>query len=110
MVNATTSAYGAIGTQGFGWGITLFVFLAVIGTIFLLSKNFRQFVYGAVVSLFLLINYKLSRWIGVEAGSSNFAPLKWTIYIIGFVVVSIVIGKFVQKLKFIKKLESGINE
>jgi len=88
--------------------ITLVLFISAI--IFLLSKNFRQFIYGAVVSGVLILNYKFSRWIVVSAVENNFEPLKWVGYISGFIIVSIVIGRSLQKLKIVKKLEKALTE
>lgn len=111
-MNATTNGLSTMAsvTPTFGWLITLAIFLGVLGVIFLLSKNFRQFIYGAVISGILLINFKFSRWIGVSAVESNFEPLKWTSYIIGFIVGSIIIGRLIQRFKFVKKLEKELTK
>lgn len=110
VMNTTTDSLSAVASvsPAFGWLITLAIFLGVLGVIFLLSKNFRRFIYGAVVSGILLINFKFSRWIGVSAVESNFEPLKWTGYIIGFIVGSIIIGRLLQKLKFVRNLEKKL--
>jgi len=110
-MNVTTNINGmASVTPAFGWLITLGIFVLTLVIIFLLSKNFRQFIYGAIISTILLLNYKLSRWIGVSTVENNFAPLKWTGYITGFIVVSIIIGRLVQKLGFIKNLERTLTK
>lgn len=110
VMNATTNSLSAMVTPAFGWLITLAVFLGTLGVIFLLSKNFRQFIYGAVVSGVLLIVFKFSRYVGVSSVESNFEPLKWTGYIIGFILGSIIIGRLLQRLKFVKKLEKDLTK
>lgn len=109
-MNATTSALNSIGTVSSqtGWGVTVSIFLVIFTTIFWLSKNFRQFIYGAVISGILLINYKFSRWVGVSTVENNFKPLESTLFVIGFILSSIIIGKVLLKLKSFKKLEKKI--
>lgn len=114
LQNATTNINGmdAINTisPAFGWLITIVIFFITIGIIFLLSKNIRQFFYGSIVTTFLLINYKFSRWVGVSTMNNDYTTLKWTCYVIGFIIVSIILGRLAQKLPFIKKLEEKIND
>lgn len=112
IINTTTDSLSTMAsvTPALSWLITLFIFLGALGLIFLLSKNFRQFIYGAVVSGILLINFKFSRWIGISAVESNFEPLKWTCYIVGFIVGSIIIGRLIQKFNFVKKLEKELKK
>ena len=111
-MNATTNNLNAMASvsPAFSWLITLGIFVLTLGIIFLLSKNFRQFIYGAIISTVLLLNYKFSRWIGVSTIKNNFAPLKWTGYITSFIIVSIIIGRLVQKLGFVKNLEKTLTE
>jgi len=110
-MNATTNLnMMASVAPSFGWLITLIIFLSVLGVVFLLSKNFRQFLYGAVVSGILLLNFKFSRWIGVSAVENNFEPLKWVGYTIGFIVSSIIVGRLIQRLKFVKRWEKELTK
>jgi len=97
-----------MGAEANSWLITIIVFFAVLFTIFFLSKNFRRFLYGAVVTGFLLIVYHFSRWIGLSTVRGDIGPVKWTGYVIGFILVSILLGKFVQKTKFVKNLEKKL--
>lgn len=112
VMNATINGLNTMANVApiLGWSITLAMFFGVLGVIFLLSKNIRQFIYGSVVSGVLLINFKFSRWIGVSAAESNFEPLKWVSYIIGFIVCSIIIGRLLQKLKVVRNLEKKLAE
>jgi hypothetical protein len=105
--NATTSALSSMG-GGFSWVLTILIFLGILLTLLLFSKNIRQFFYGAIVSGSLTGIYFLSHWIGFSATKNNLNPLKWAVYIMGFIVVSIFVGKLLQKLKFIKNLEKQL--
>jgi hypothetical protein len=91
-----------------GWMITFGIFIGVLVTIFLLSKNFRQFMYGAFISTVVLINFKFSRWVGKSAFESNFEPLKWVGYIAGFIILSIGLGHIFLRTKWGKNLEKKI--
>jgi len=98
----------AIGIIDVGWMTTIIVFVIVIITIFLISKNIRKIIYGGIISGIILINYKFSRWIGNATIENNYEPIKWFFYVIGFIIVSIIIGFFVQKLKFIQDFEKKL--
>jgi hypothetical protein len=88
------------------WAITTIVFFVILSTLFVLSKNFRHFLYGAVIITVLTVVYKISRYIGVStAVEHNYIPIKWFIYIVLFIVISIVIGKIITKLPIVKRWE-----
>ena len=110
--NITGSAISGLSsvTPGVGLVITIAVFVSVIIVLFLLSKNVRQFMYGAVVSGFLIMNYMFSRQIGQSAVDGNMKPLKWVSCIIGFIIGSIIIGRLIQRLKFVKRWEKEIEK
>lgn len=97
-------------SSGFGWLTTAAIFGVVLLTLFILSKNFRQFICGSVVTGVLLINFKFSRWVGVSTIEDNFRPIKWTAYVIGFVMLSIIIGRILAKFKWFKNLEESFKE
>jgi len=97
-------------TPAFGWAITTAIFIGILGIIYILSKNFRQFLYGAVISTILLINYNISRFVGVTATEGDWIPLKTIGKVIAFIVVSVVIGKWIQKFNWVKKLEEKVSE
>ena len=101
----TTAINNLQTASSFTWPITIIIFLATLAIIFLLSKNIRQFFYGAIISGVFILNYKFSRWIGTSAGNNNYNPLKWFCYIVLFIIISIVVGRLSQKLKFVKKIE-----
>ena len=107
-LNMTTSAINSLGDwSSMGWMITIIVFLCSVIFLFLIFRNFRRVCYGSGVSGASLILYKFSRWIGVSTEEGNYTPLTWLGYIFGFIVVSIIIGKFIEKFKFIKKIEKS---
>lgn len=106
--NITTSAMASIPAEGMGWLVTVIVFVVIVGTLFLLSKNFRRFLYGAVVSVAGLLIYWLSRMIGISAGEHDYVPLSVFGFIVGFIVVSIGLGYFLQKTKWVQKLEKDM--
>lgn len=59
------------------------------------------------MSGFLLIDYFLSRWIGTSASAGNTEPLKWAAVVVGFIIISVIIGKFLERTAFIKKFEKN---
>jgi len=96
---------------GLSWLVTIVIFLAVCLIIFLLSKNFRQFCIGSVIVGVSLGIYRFSRWIGVEtAVKHNYLPIRWFCYVTGFIVIAIIIGRLVEKTRFMKNLEKAIKE
>lgn len=107
QVNATVNAVESMGDfAGYSGVATGVVFIAIIIMIFILSKNIRQFFLGAVVTGITFGIYKLSRWMGVSAAvEHNYKPITWFGYIVGFIVVSIIVGRILQKMSFMKKLE-----
>jgi hypothetical protein len=86
------------------------IFVGVLIMIFLLSKNFRQFVYGGVITGLMLINFIFSRWVGKSAVENNFEPLKWVGSIMGFIILSIGLGHIFLRTKWGKKLEKKIEK
>lgn len=100
-LNSTVNGLNQVGDAS-GWLITVLVFLLVVVTIYLLSKNFRQFIHGAIVAGSLFAVYSFSRWIGKSYGAGNYEPLIWTGKVIGFILVSIGIGKMIDKLNLFK--------
>ena len=111
-LNSTINAVGTMGIGnivGWGWTITIIVFVVTIGMLYIFSKNFRQFLYGSIFTAGGLLIYSFSRWIGKSTAiEHNYIPIKWFGYIIGFIIISIIIGKIIQKLPFIKKFEKDL--
>ena len=87
VVNGTTSALYSLGS---------------------LFKNFRRTAYGSVISGFLLVVYKISRWIGISTQEQNYVPMRWFVYIVGFIVLSWIIGTILDKTKIIDKIEGKL--
>ena len=112
QIQNTTMALSELpNATSLGWIITIVIFAAILLTLFLLSKNLRRFFYGAVVTVILFIVYKISRWIGVATAIENdYDPIRWFGYIVGFIIISIIIGWFLQKTKLIKKIEENFEE
>jgi len=109
-VNSTISTVSALSDLGGNsWVITVIVFLGIIFTIFFVSKNFRQFIYGAFITIILYGIYSLSRWIGVSTSNQNFEPIKWAGYIAGFILLSILVGKIFDKTGLADKFENSID-
>lgn len=108
--NATSASLSAdiISASNLGWVVTIGIFLGTFVTIFLLSRNVRQFIYGSIISVILIINYKFSRYVGVSTSAGNFGPVKMTLYVFVFIIVSIIIGRLLLKLKFVQDLEKKI--
>lgn len=111
-INATVAGLEGLSQMSSftGWFVTGAVFVGIIGLLFLLSKNIRQFFYGAIVSVVILINYWISRGIGVSASQGDYSSLKTACWVVGFVVVSIIIGRILQMTKFVKNLEEKLTE
>ena len=107
-MNVTSSAMASLSPEAVGWLITIMIFLGIILTVFLISKYFRQFLYGAIVSAILLIVYKVSRWIGVETINKNYDPITEFGWVAGFIWISVIIGYFIRKIKAIKDWEKKI--
>jgi len=87
------------------WFVVGIVFVCVVVLIFLLSRNFRAFVYGGVICGITLIIYAFSSWVGVSYVGGDVIPLRWVLYIFCFVIASILIGSLVSRLKFFKDFE-----
>ena len=110
ITNVTSSMSATIPVAGIGGIVTIITFVAIIATLVLLSKNIRQFFYGAVVTTVLGIIYWVSRSIGVSTAEANYTPLKWAIGIISFIVASIGLGKVLDMLKFEERIEKSIKQ
>ena len=98
--------YGGLDTMEastHSWLVTICVFSIIIATLFIMSKYFRKFLLGAIVWTTILLTYHLSRWIGLSSSRGNTTPLKWCGYIIGFILISVIIGHFTQKIKKIRE-------
>lgn len=100
----TNSTAGISNITQNGWGITIIIFLSIFGILFILSKNFRQFIIGSIATIILGIVYKMSRWVGVSTEQGNYDPIKWFLYVVGFIAISIILGKIMEKFKITEKI------
>jgi hypothetical protein len=108
-LNASSVVYAQSGLASMNsWTIPVVIFIAIPLVLFFLSKNFRAFIYGAIVCGLLGANYAFSRYVGNSAQEGNYSPLKYVIGGIVFIVISIGIGYLMRKTKVIKKLEKEI--
>jgi hypothetical protein len=107
-LNATSSSFNVIASINpslLGWMITIAVFIGILATVYLISRNFRQMVLGGIITGVLYCLYKLSRWIGVSASAeNNYIPLSTAGWILGFIVVSIIVGRILMFIPFVKEL------
>jgi hypothetical protein len=76
-------------------GISSFVILFLL---FFTFKNFRRLIYGIPVTISLTIIYLLSKYIGFSTQKGDYIPIKWFIYIILFISISIIIGYLILKM------------
>lgn len=107
-INATTSALSSMpNVLGVGVIITALAFVIICATIFLVSKNFKKTILGGFVSGALLGIFFFSKWIGSSGSSGDFGPLKWTLYVVLFLMASIIIGQILSKNKKINKWLEG---
>ena len=104
-MNVTMGLSGMASYSSIGWIVGIAVFLGIILLTFLLSKNFRKFIYGIPVTLGLLITYWISKSIGTSASEGNFESFKWFCYIVVFIIISIITGYFLGKTKKVKQWE-----
>ncbi len=107
-MNKTQNATDAINIIGIDKMVLIIgslVFVSVIVVLFLVFKNFRRTFFGAVISLILLGLYKFSAYIGISASNGDYVPVKWYIYVVCFLIISIIIGYILDKFGFMKKID-----
>ena len=89
---------------------TILIALLIIFVLFVLAKRFRQFVYGCMVLVPLIIIFKISSWIVQENLSGNIIPTKYLIFGTIFVVGSVFVGMLVSKFSFFRKLDEAFGK
>jgi hypothetical protein len=104
-MNATTSMVAMIPAENMGWLVTVTVFITILITLFLLFRYFRQFIYGAVTTAVLAVIYWVSRSIGKATTVGDYSLLKIFAGVIIFIAVSLILGFFIRKIKYVKELE-----
>lgn len=106
-MNVTTSAMNmtVISNLQMGWAITILVFLIIIVSLMLISKNIRIFIYGAILTVILGVIGFIANSIGTDAGEGNYYPLKVFCVIVGFIGCSLLGGYILNKAGWIDKFE-----
>lgn len=108
-INNTIDGINLITTSsGKGLLISIISFSIIVLTIFFVSKNFRRFIYGALITVVLTVIIFISRYIGEEANIGNSKPFNYLSFIMIFILVSICIGWILQKKGYIEKMEKFI--
>ena len=112
VINATTSlsSMSSVVSSLPPVAIAFLVFAVIVTMIFVLSKNFRRFIYGLSVLIPLTIIGWISKNIGVETASGNLVPIKVFGFIVAGIVVSILCGMGIERTKWIKKFEKDLNK
>jgi H+/Cl- antiporter ClcA len=82
-----------------------FLILLMVFTLFVFFKFFRKLVYGAIPTGIGIILYLISLHIVNQYNEGDTSPLMTLGLVIGLGLISIIVGHFVIKLKFIRELE-----
>jgi hypothetical protein len=107
-LNVTNGIASSLDGASVGVLLTVCTFLVIMVTLFSLYKGMRFFILGAFVSGILLIVFFTSRWIGFSAGvGKDWTPMLWLGYIIGFILLSILIGYAISKTSWGKEWMDG---
>jgi len=115
MINTT---YTSIQTNAATIGgilpvVTCTVLIAgIIGlTIFVISTRFRKLVYGLIATVPASIILYISSRISVQAVTyQNTTPLKWLAGIVFFLLITILVGYFSEKIPIFQKIEQKLKE
>ena len=114
-MNVTNSASSFMSNASLGWVITLLVFMIIVITLSLISRNFKMTILGAITTgiLYGILYgiYNLSRYVGKSAEEGDTSPLITMGFMIGFIIVSFIVGKLLYMYKpimeFMEFMESG---
>jgi uncharacterized membrane protein len=114
MVNTLNVTMGissfAGGDISLGWIITVVIFFLTLLLVWLIFKKFKSLIYGSVISFCLLCVYWFSRWIGTSTAlDHDFNPITVFCYALAFLVISICIGEFLQKIGYVEKIKDWLN-
>jgi len=108
MVYANTTSVYALGSMGSlaGWlPICLMLMAGIFIVSFLIYKTIRWSLIGAGISGIGFIVFKICEYISKQNASGNTVPLDWFLYIIGFIVVSVIVGQVLRLTSWGKKLD-----
>ena len=105
VTNVTMSTMTVVPDAVMGWGIAILVFLIIIASLFMISKNWRIFLFGAVVTTILSVIGWIANSVGTDAGEGNYYPLKVFGVIVGFVSCSLLVGYILKRIGWIEKFE-----
>jgi len=92
-----------------GVGLFALFFILTIVAIGLVIKYFFWFVCGAILNGLLYLDYKLTKYLIDAYKNKNFKPLKWYLFIVGVVCLSILVGYYLSKLDFINDIWIAIS-
>ena len=106
VISNSTSALNSIqmSNSAVGWLVFVAVAVLTVVVLFVLSKNFRRFIYGLCVVVPLAAISWFSSSIAKPASEGNFKPLIITLMVFVSIGVSIVIGLIVERTKLGKKI------
>ena len=107
LFDSAGSGLAAMGT-GIGCLITIIVFFSTFLIIFLLFKNFRRAIYGAIIDGAILLTYFFSRDMGTSFQEGNKEPFWWFVKIGSFLIASVITGIIIEKLPFVKRIEKKL--
>jgi hypothetical protein len=88
--------------------LAIIIFCTIVLILFLLFKNFRRFLYGICVIVPTAIIGSISKSVAQSAGTGDWVPTYIIIGIGVLIIFSIGVGYFVEKFRFIEKIEAGL--
>lgn len=110
VTNITTGLNGFMDGAATSWALTIIIFVAILLALFIVSRNIRRFIVGAIITGILYGIYKLSRWISVSTTiENNYEPIKWFGYIVIFIIVAVIYGKIFSYTKWGKALDKDLD-
>ena len=90
--------------------VSIFVlcFFGAIIMPLLVINYFYFFILGAIVNGFLIVDYKISKYIVISFSKKDYTPLKWFVYVFVFIIFAIVIGYFLSGQEFVSNIYDTI--
>ena len=87
------------------WVLTIIIGVIILFVCMVAFKNFRRLVYGLPVVGGLFIIYAISKTVASSTIEGNYGSFKALCWIIGMMIVSMVVGKFVESANTFEKIE-----